>query len=205
MNIGDEIRELPQIRGGTSIQTGSNAGCIVQVDAGVDTVALRNLGAQRNLVLFDHQRVGPSAIQEGFVDLALIPSGLVQRVDVVTGGASAAWGSDAVTGVINIVINKTYEGFKGSVTYSNSTEVSNPVYKFSACLGHQLGGKGHIVAAADLTIADSAVFAGDVWRKHPPVGKSFAYNSAYCAGTLVDAAGATTGGTCSAVAAGSLP
>ena len=203
VNIGDEIRELPQIRGGTSIQTGSNVGCVVQVDAGVDTVALRNLGAQRNLVLFDHQRVSSSTIQEGFVDLSLIPSGLVQRVDVVTGGASAAWGSDAVTGVINIVINKTYEGFKGSVTYSDSTEVSNPVYKASLAWGTSfLGGKGHIVAAADITKADADLFQGDVWRSHAPNGRGFVYNSAYCAGTIVYAGTATTGGTCSSVAAG---
>ena len=203
VNIGDEIRELPQIRGGTSIQTGSNVGCVVQVDAGLDSVALRNLGAQRNLVLFDHQRVSPSAIQEGVVDLSLIPSGLVQRVDVVTGGASAAWGSDAVTGVINVVINKTYEGFKGNITYSNSTEVSNPVYKASLAWGTSfLGGKGHIVAAADITHADADLFAGNVNASHAPQNKSFVYNSAYCAGSIIYAAGATTGGTCSSVAAG---
>ncbi|MBV9548510.1 MAG: TonB-dependent receptor plug domain-containing protein, partial [Alphaproteobacteria bacterium] len=80
INIGDEIRELPQIRGGTSIQTGSNVGCVVQVNAGLDSVALRNLGANRNLVLFDHQRVTSSTIQEGIVDISLIPSALVQRV-----------------------------------------------------------------------------------------------------------------------------
>src|SRR6185312_5713133 len=131
VNIGDEIRELPQIRGGTSIQ-------------------------------------------KGIVDLSLIPTGLVQRVDVVTGGASAAWGSDAVTGVINIVINKTYEGFKGSATYSNSTEVSNPVYKASFAWGTSfLGGKGHIVAAADITHADADLFAGDAWRSHAPNGRNF--------------------------------
>ena len=204
VNIGDEIRELPQIRGGTSIQTGSNVGCVVQVDAGLDSVALRNLGAQRNLVLFDHQRVSPATIQEGIVDLSLIPTGLVQRVDVVTGGASAAWGSDAVTGVINIVINKTYEGFKGSATYSNSTEVSNPVYKASFAWGTSfLGGKGHIVAAADITHADADLFAGDAWRSHAPNGRNFVYNSAYCApGAITYAAGKTTGGTCSSVAVG---
>jgi len=203
VNVGDEIRELPQIRGGTSIQTGSNTGCVVQVDAGLDSVALRNLGANRNLVLFDHQRVSPSTIQEGVVDLSLIPSGLVQRVDVVTGGASAAWGSDAVTGVINIVINKTYEGFKGNVTYSNSTEVSNPVYKASLAWGTSfLGGKGHIVAAADITHADQDLFAGNVNASHAPQNKSFVYNSAYCAGSIVYTGTSTAGGTCSAVAAG---
>ena len=202
VNIGDEIRELPQIRSGASIQNGSNTGCVVQVNAGVDTVALRNLGAQRNLVLFDHQRVSPSTIQDGQVDLSLIPSSLVQRVDVVTGGASAAWGSDAVTGVINIVINKTYEGFKGSATYSNSTEVGNPVYKASVAWGTSfLGGKGHIVAAADITHADADVMGGDVWRSHGPDGRGFVYNSAYCS-TIVYAGTATTGGTCSSINAG---
>ncbi|MBV9550158.1 MAG: TonB-dependent receptor [Alphaproteobacteria bacterium] len=140
--------------------------------------------------------------QDGQVDLSLIPSGLVQRVDVVTGGASAAWGSDAVTGVINIVINKTYEGFKGNVTYSNSTEVSNPVYKLSAAWGTSfMGGKGHIVAAVDITHADADLFAGDVWRSHTPNGRGLVYNSAYCAGAIVYASG-TTNGTCSSVAVG---
>ena len=202
VNIGDEIRELPQIRGGTSISSGSNTGCVVQVDAGLDSVALRNLGAQRNLVLFDHQRVTPSAIQEGIVDLSLIPTGLVQRVDVVTGGASAAWGSDAVTGVINIVINKTYEGFKGSATYSNSTEVANPVYKASLAWGTSfLGGKGHIVAAADITHADEDVLTGDQWKAHAPTGKAFVYNPAYCS-SIVYTGTATTGGTCASVVTG---
>jgi outer membrane cobalamin receptor len=202
VNLGDEIRELPQIRSGTSIQTGSNTGCVVQVNAGLDSVSLRNLGAQRNLVLFDHQRVTASSIQEGIVDLSLIPTGLVQRVDVVTGGASAAWGSDAVTGVINIVINKTYEGFKGNVTYSNSTEVSNPVYKASLAWGTSfLGGKGHIVAAADITHADEDLFSGDVWRSHAPNGRGFVYNSAYC-NAITYPTGKTTGGTCSSINAG---
>jgi len=202
INIGDEIRELPQIRSGNSIQTGSNTGCVVQVNAGVDTVALRNLGAQRNLVLFDHQRVSPSTIQDGQVDLSLIPSSLVQRVDVVTGGASAAWGSDAVTGVINIVINKTYEGFKGSATYSNSTEVSNPVYKASFAWGTSfLGGKGHIVAAADITHADEDFLVGDSWKSHAPIGRGFVYNPAYC-NAITYTGTATTGGTCSSVNVG---
>jgi len=201
-NIGDEIRELPQIRGGTSITTGSNTGCVVQVDAGLDSVALRNLGAQRNLVLFDHQRVSASAIQEGIVDLSLIPTGLVQRIDVVTGGASAAWGSDAVTGVINIVINKTYEGFKGSATYSQSTEVNLPIYKASLTWGTSfLGGKGHIVASADITHDDQDYFQGNVWASHAPNGKGFVYNSAYCS-SIVYAGTATTGGTCASVNAG---
>src|SRR5689334_22465061 len=57
VQIGEQIRELPQVRGGGSIQAGNLPGNLGQINAGADTVALRNLGAQRNLVLFDRQRV----------------------------------------------------------------------------------------------------------------------------------------------------
>ncbi len=206
VNIGDEIRELPQIRGGASITTGSSSGNLSQVNAGADTVSIRGLGAQRNLVLFDHQRVVSANVQDGTVDIALIPSGLTQRIDVVTGGASAAWGSDAVTGVVNIVLNKTFEGFKGSVTYSDSTEISDPVYRASLAWGTAfLGGKGHTVAAADFTINNTAVFPGDSARNHPNYGRGFVYNSAYCNSIVYpvnNGVTATSGGKCAAVNAG---
>jgi len=199
VNIGDEIRELPQIRGGNSITTGSSSGNLSQVNAGADTVSIRGLGSSRNLVLFDHQRVGSANVQDGTVDISLIPSGLTQRVDVVTGGASAAWGSDAVTGVVNIVLNKTFEGFKGSVNYTNSTLVEDPTYKASFAWGTSfLGGKGHLVAAADFTLANTPIFPGDVARNNNDRGRSFVYNSAYCA-AITYPAGKTTGGTCSTV------
>ncbi len=166
VQLGEQLRELPQIRGGGSLSAGSVSGNLVQLNAGTDSVAIRGLGAQRNLVLFDRQRVVATYLQDGVVDLSLIPSGLTQRVDVVTGGASAAWGSDAVTGVVNIVINKTFEGFKGSVTYSDSTEIPNPQYKLSLAWGTSfLGGKGHTVVGADFNRADQGVFPGDIARR----------------------------------------
>ena len=79
----------------------------------------------RTLVLFDGQRVvtsnpnsgGPPAI--GGVDLSTIPAGIIQRVDVVTGGASASWGSDAIAGVVNLIVDKTYTGFKANAYLGN--------------------------------------------------------------------------------------
>src|SRR4051812_47081599 len=65
VQIGEQIRELPQVRGGGSISSGTNSGNLSQVNAGADTVAIRGLGAQRNLVLFDRQRVVSSTIQDG--------------------------------------------------------------------------------------------------------------------------------------------
>jgi outer membrane receptor protein involved in Fe transport len=195
VGIGDEIREMPQIRGGQGINSGSNSRNLAQGDTGIDTLSLRNLGTNRNLVLFDGQRIVSSTIQTTQVDLATIPQSVIQRVDVVTGGASAAWGSDAVTGVINLVINKTFEGFKGSASYSNNTEVDHQVYKAEAAWGTSfLGGKGHTLWAGTFTISNDTVFRGQL----PDDNRQFVYNSAYC--SAVTYSGAT--GTCSAVNAG---
>ncbi|MEI6283385.1 MAG: TonB-dependent receptor plug domain-containing protein, partial [Alphaproteobacteria bacterium] len=198
IEIGDQIRELPQIRGGNGINSGSNSRNVAQGDTAIDTLSLRNLGANRNLVLFDRQRIVSSTIQTTQVDLATIPQAVIQRVDVVTGGASAAWGSDAVTGVINLVINKTYEGFKGSVSYSNNTEVNHQIYKAEAAWGLSfLGGRVHNLMAATFTVSNDVVFRGQLQND----GRAFVYNSAYC-GAITYAAGATTGGTCSSQVAG---
>jgi iron complex outermembrane recepter protein len=72
---------------------------------------LRGLGINRNLVLLDGNRMAPTSYT-GAVDTNVLPQMLVQRVEVVTGGASAVYGSDAVSGVVNFVLNKKFEGFK---------------------------------------------------------------------------------------------
>jgi outer membrane receptor protein involved in Fe transport len=200
IQLGEQIRELPQVRGGTAISAGSGSNNLAQVNAGADTVSIRGLGASRNLVLFDRQRVVTSNIQDGTVDLSLIPSGLTQRVDVVTGGASAAWGSDAVTGVINIVINKTFEGFKGNVTYADNGKVSNPTYRASLAWGTSfLGGRAHLVAAADFVRSQEGVFNGEVNQAYGNNGQAFVYNSAYCNTVAFPSATATSGGTCASL------
>ena len=194
VQLGDQIRELPQVRGGGNLQTGSMSGNLVQLNAGTDSVAIRGLGAQRNLVLFDRQRVVATYLQDGVVDLALIPSGLVQRVDVVTGGVSAAWGSDAVTGVVNIVVNKTFEGFKGSAQYSDSTEIPTPAYKVSLAWGTSfLGGAGHTVWGADFVRSDAGVFPGDRDRRVNANGRAFVINPNYCSAANLAPVGAAGG------------
>ena len=109
-DIGDAIRDLPQVGDSDSPNNGATSSLAAQGNAGVDDVNLRNLGIPRTLVLFDGQRVVSSNPAGGGVDLSTIPTALIQRIDVVTGGASAAWGSDAVAGVVNLVLNKNYTG-----------------------------------------------------------------------------------------------
>jgi iron complex outermembrane receptor protein len=166
VDLGDAIRELPAVGGrGDSPSNGSHSGNASQGDAGIDTIDLRNLGVVRTLVLFDGQRVvtsnpnsgGPPAI--GGVDLSTIPSSVVQRVDVVTGGASAAWGSDAVAGVVNIIINKNFSGFKANATFGNSSHNDHKAYKFEFVTGTDLfGGRGHTEFAANYTMSPDTMY-----------------------------------------------
>src|ERR1700744_5142413 len=150
VDIGDAIRELPAVGQSDSPSNGSHSGNASQGDAGIDTVDLRSLGVVRTLVLFDGQRVvtsnpnagGPPAI--GGVDLSPIPSSVIQRVDVVTGGASAAWGSDRLAGVVNLIINKNFSGLKATATLGNSSHNDHKSYKFEFVTGTDLfGGRGH--------------------------------------------------------------
>ena len=84
---------------------------------GTATVDLRGLGDKRTLVLIDGKRLQPGDPAVPVADLNMIPSALVDRVDVVTGGASAVYGSDAVAGVVNFIMKKDFEGLRIDVQY----------------------------------------------------------------------------------------
>src|SRR4029078_4176037 len=104
VDIADSIRELPSVGISDSPGNGSHSGNASQGDAGIDTVNLRNLGVVRTLVLFDRQRVVTSNPNSDNapaicgVDLSTLPANIVERVDIVTGGAAAHPGADALGG-----------------------------------------------------------------------------------------------------------
>ena len=138
--IPDALNKLPVFFGSSSQRNVSNPSS----NASGNVLNLRNFGANRTLVLMDGHRVAPSNFN-GTVDTDVLPAMLVQRVDVVTGGASAVYGSDAVTGVVNYVLDKKFDGFKykangGISTYSDAAE-----YQIGAAAGMDIfGGRGHI-------------------------------------------------------------
>jgi iron complex outermembrane receptor protein len=112
--VEDMINSLPQAFAaqGGSISNGSN---------GTATVNLRGLGASRTLVLIDGRRLGPgnpSSATSAVADLNFIPSSLVERVDVLTGGASAVYGADAVAGVVNFIMKRDFEGVQVNAQWS---------------------------------------------------------------------------------------
>ena len=117
-NVGDVIRTLPQ---NTPFFTETNVG-IGNFNVGAQLANLRGLNpffGTRTLTLIDTRRVVPTT-EGGAVDLTLIPSMLVERTEVVTGGASAQYGSDAIAGVVNVILDKDLEGFKAQLDYSET-------------------------------------------------------------------------------------
>jgi iron complex outermembrane recepter protein len=101
--IEDLITQLPQAFAvqNSTVSNGSN---------GTATVSLRGLGAQRTLVLIDGRRMPYGAVSSSAADLNQVPTAMVERVDVLTGGASAVYGSDAIGGVVNFIMKKDFEG-----------------------------------------------------------------------------------------------
>ena len=110
---------------------------------------LRGLGATRTLVLINGRRHVPTATTNS-VDIKVVPTLLVDRVEVVTGGASAAYGSDAVSGVVNIVLNDHINGIRGTVQYGISQRGDGEEHRLSLAGGTSFAGdRGRITAGFD--------------------------------------------------------
>lgn len=131
-NITDFVNTLPAVRGSTTAS--SSNGSLSNGAAGVSALNLRNLGAVRTLILFDGQR-SVASTTTGLVDINTFPQALIERVEVVTGGASSAYGSDAVSGVVNFVLNKTFKGLKAEVIHGVTTYGDGANYKGSLTYG----------------------------------------------------------------------
>jgi len=109
--IEDIVQALPQA-------FNAQNSTVANGSSGTATVDLRNLGSVRTLVLIDGRRVMPGDPQSPSTDLNFIPSFLVKRVDVLTGGASSVYGADAVAGVVNFVMDKDFDGVRAGAQYS---------------------------------------------------------------------------------------
>jgi iron complex outermembrane receptor protein len=121
-NIFTAITQLPSLQGSTGATTGTFSTSSGQ--QGLSSFSLRGLSPIRTLTLLDGQRVVPANVT-GVPDISMFPQLLVERVDVVTGGASASYGSDAVGGVVNFVTNKRFVGFKANVATGVTTYGDN--------------------------------------------------------------------------------
>lgn len=136
-NLADGLNQLPAFNGSTKTSnpstTNSRGG-----SSGQNLLNLRGLGAQRTLILLDGRRL-PATNSGGSVDINILPQSLVSRVDVVTGGASAAYGSDAVAGVVNFVLDTKLRGFKAEALTGMSTHSDLPSFGGSLAYGTASG------------------------------------------------------------------
>ena len=137
-SVEDVMRDIPQAVPGIGSQTNNG-------NEGAATIDLRNLTEQRTLVLVDGKRFVPYN-KDGVVDVNMIPAALIKRVDVVTGGASAVYGSDAVAGVVNFILDDEFDGIKGDAQYGLTSRGDARTFDASLTYGTGFGGgRGHIV------------------------------------------------------------
>jgi len=139
-NVQDGLQALPVLSGsGPAVQPGNSS-----QNSAAHTLNLRNVGTTRTLVLFDGRRIAPTS-PDGQVNADLAPSMLLQRVDIVTGGASAVYGSDAVTGVVNFVVDQNFNGLKVNAQAGISQLGDAASQRLGIAGGTRLfGGRGHI-------------------------------------------------------------
>ncbi|WP_336971695.1 TonB-dependent receptor plug domain-containing protein [Sphingobium aromaticiconvertens] len=186
-NISDFVNTLPAVRGSGTSATSN--GSLSNGAAGINSVNLRNLGANRTLVLFDGQR-SVTSTTTGQVDVNTFPQALIERVEVVTGGASSAYGSDAVSGVVNFILDRDFTGFKTEYEYGVTTRDDGKNYKFSATGGKSFAdGKGHILLSGEY-FSQAGIQSID--RDWNDSGYFLANNPAYSAARCTDATSLNT-------------
>jgi outer membrane receptor protein involved in Fe transport len=154
-NLADGLNKLPIFQGSQIIGRPGDG----SHNFSSNVLNLRNFGGQRTLVLLDGHRATPSN-DDGTVDVDTLPQMLISRVDIVTGGASAVYGSDAVTGVVNFVLDRKFDGLKTDFNAGISTYADAMSYNLGVAGGMDLfGGRGHFEASAE-------------WRHRDPVNQS---------------------------------
>lgn len=149
-NVGDFLNEIPSFRPSVTNQTNTQTSNL----SGGTYADLRALGNVRTLTLVDGRRHVATAAT-GQVDMNLIPTVMIDRVDVVTGGASAAYGSDAISGVVNVILKDSLDGFKGDVSVGLAEEGDNFERRASLAWGSEFaGGRGSFIIGGEYVKSD---------------------------------------------------
>jgi len=151
-NVAEVLNDIPAFRPQATAATTA----IFLNNIGASTADLRGLGANRTLVLIDGRRVVPATVSGGgfasanTVDLNMVPTSLVQRAEVVTGGASAAYGSDAVAGVVNLILDTELQGLRATAQFGIADAGDDEETLLSLAAGTAFAdGRGRIVAAIE--------------------------------------------------------
>ncbi len=165
-NLADLVNQLPALAGST--KPANSRLNLSSGQAGINQLNLRNLDnsstGTRTLVLLDGHRSVGSTVND-IVDINTIPQGLVKSVEIVTGGASAQYGSDAVAGVVNFILDKKFTGLKVSADRGVTTYGDGGNYSASLTGGTSFaGGRGHILFNADVAHQDGIFTVDRAWN-----------------------------------------
>ena len=137
-SVADLVDNLPTNFGGGIQLDVSTAGSSAGV--GAQSVNLRGLGAESTLTLLNGRRLAPGGVGGNFIDISAIPLTAIDRVEVLTDGASAIYGSDAIAGVVNIILRENYDGMETRVRVSTAAEGDGDQVQFGQTLGRTWGG-----------------------------------------------------------------
>ena len=154
-NLADMMMTMPVFSGNSSVGT-------QQVSAssggqGVNNLNLRDLGTVRTLVLLDGQR-SVGSLLTGTVDVNTFPQQLISRVDVVTGGASAVYGSDAVSGVVNFILDKQFTGIKGTISGGVTSYGDDRSFNLALSTGFGFAdNRGHVLISGEAAGNDGVI------------------------------------------------
>ena len=172
-NVFDALTELPALQGSTGRTTSTfSTSSGIQ---GLSSLSLRGLQPIRTLTLIDGQRVIGANVT-GVTDVSQFPQLLIKQVDVVTGGASASYGSDAVGGVVNFVTDKRFTGFKANIEAGETNYHDDKNGTFQAAWGSGfLNDRAHLIASVEYSKEDGvpsprfggAGADGRTWFKNP--------------------------------------
>jgi len=177
------IDEMPSL-----YESSSNTNSQSQIgNTGVTSANLRQLGSNRTLVLMDGRRIVTNAYGSKTVSLNTIPTGMVNRVEVVTGGSSATYGSDAVAGVINIITEQNKEGFGFDTRFGVTDEGGGEEITFDADYGRSFSdGRGYLFFAASYS-DEAGIDHAD--RKRAQLEADFDYNTSLLCNEMQTATG----------------
>jgi len=146
INVAQVLRTLPSF--GVSGITSSNSN-FQTANSGLNTLELRNLGEDRTLVLVNGRRYVSGLAGSSAVDFNTIPTELVERIEVITGGASAVYGSDALAGVINVILKKDFDGAAVSYQFGEADKGGDIESRYNLLLGGEFAeGRGNAVISA---------------------------------------------------------
>jgi outer membrane receptor protein involved in Fe transport len=126
----------------------------IGTDANQSIVNMRGIGTNRTLILLNGRRIVPTT-KQGTIDISVLPDSMIERVEVVTGGASAAYGTDAVAGVTNFILDTDFEGYTGHLQTGQSLRGDTGNLEASFGYGTAIGERAHVIAALDHSESDA--------------------------------------------------